>query len=147
MCYLCHVYLKILCPCLYVPTRVGVNHRVIGIETPRLLQGRSSSLWAPDVDISRKHRLQIEFISTYHILRGTAYPINHIPRRPWGWSQCRDCVRNSSWQAFASYKRTAFLARLWRQTCFSLVMLQTVCPKSKKLSVFQDCNIMPWRPS
>ena len=140
-----NVYLVILCPCLYVPTRGDVNHE-IGIETPRWLHGRSLSLRELDVDISRKHRLQIECICTYHFtLRGIAYPIYHTPRRTWGSRQWWDCVRNSSRRAYASYRCLDILARLWNQNCFSSVMLQPVYLKSKKLSIFQDCNIM--RPS
>jgi len=79
--------------------------------------------------------------------RGIAWLIYHIHKYPWGSRQCRDCVTTSSWQVYASYRLLDILARLWHQTCFSSVMLQAVYLKPKKLSVFQDFNFMPWRPS
>ena len=121
----------------------GVNHHVIGIETPRWLQGRSSSLWAPDVEISRKHPLQIECICTYHcILWEIACLIYRTPKPPLEWSWCRDSVRTSSWQAYALYRRLGIPTMLWHQTCFSSVLLRPVYLKSKMLSVFQDWNIL-----
>ena len=115
-----NVYLEILCPCLYVPINGGARHRnEKRIETQRWWTGRSLSLRGPDVDISKKHRLQIECICAYHcILRGTGRPINHTPRHPWGLTKCRDCVSIAFWYAYALYRLPTVLARLWLQTCF-----------------------------
>ena len=90
-------------------------------------------LWAPDVDISRKHRSQIECICTYHcILREILCPVYHTPKHPWGWSRCRDCVRTSFCQAYTLYRRLDIPTMLWHQTCFFSVLLKT-----KLLSVFR----------
>jgi hypothetical protein len=114
-----NVYLETLYPCRYVPTRGGVNHHEIGIEKQLWLQGRSSSLWEPDVDVSRKHRLQIECICTYHcILREIACLIYRTRKPAWGWSRCRDYLRTFFWQAYALYRRLDITTMLWHQNWF-----------------------------
>jgi len=76
------VYLETPCPYLNVTRNGGASRPEIWTETLRRWTGHSLSIRGLDADIWKIHRLQIEYIRAYFILRGPVQPTGRIPKRP-----------------------------------------------------------------